>query len=207
MTITYFLIGITVLISWYGFNQTDVIRRYIMNPYLINTQNQYYRFVTSGFIHKDFIHLLWNMITLYFFGSLVEEIFRAVFGAFKGNMYFIALYLLGIIVSDLPTYFKHRTNPGYNALGASGGVSSVVFVSIIFLPLNEICLYFALCVKGFILGILYLIYSYFYGRKTSSTINHEAHLYGALFGIVFCIVMYPPSIKNFFLQIMEWRIF
>jgi membrane associated rhomboid family serine protease len=92
-------------------------------------------------------------------------------------------------------------------LGASGGVASVIFVSIIFFPLNEICLYFALCIPGFILGTLYLIYSYFYGRKSMDNINHDAHMYGALFGLVFCVVMYPSSIKSFFMQIMEYRIF
>lgn len=207
MSITYIFIGITVLTSWYGFNQTNVIRQFIMNPYLINTRGQYYRFISSGFIHRDFIHLLWNMISLYFFGSIVEQAFKIIFGDVKGSLYFIALYLLGIIVSDTPTYFKHKGNPGYNALGASGGVASVIFVSIILLPLNKICLYFALCVPGFILGIGYLIYSYYHGRKSTDNINHDAHLYGALFGLVFCIIMYPPSLKNFFLQIMQWEMF
>lgn len=207
MSITYIFIGITVLVSWYGFNQTNVIRQFIMNPYLINTRDQYYRFISSGFIHRDFIHLLWNMISLYFFGSIVEQAFKIIFGDVKGSLYFIVLYLLGIIVSDIPTYFKHKNNPGYNALGASGGVASVIFVSIILLPLNKICLYFALCVPGFILGIGYLIYSYYHGRKSTDNINHDAHLYGALFGLVFCIIMYPPSLKNFFLQIMEWQMF
>ena len=207
MYITYVFIGVTVLVSWYGFNQTNVIRQLIMNPYLINTRGQYYRFISSGFIHRDFIHLLWNMISLYFFGSIVEQAFKIIFGDGKGSLYFIVLYLLGIIVSDIPTYFKHKNNPGYNALGASGGVASVIFVSIILLPLNKICLYFALCVPGFILGIGYLIYSYYHGRKSTDNINHDAHLYGALFGLVFCIIMYPPSLKNFFLQIMEWRMF
>jgi membrane associated rhomboid family serine protease len=166
MTLTYILIGITVLISWYGFNQPDVVRKHMMNPFLIHSRQQYYRFITSGFIHKDFVHLLWNMLSLYFFGSVVEQIFKAIWGSTLGGVYFIVLYLVGIIVSDIPTYFKHRNNPGYNALGASGGVASVIFVSIIFFPLNEICLYFALCIPGFILGTLYLIYSYFYGRKS-----------------------------------------
>lgn len=203
MSITYIFIGITVLISWYGFNQTNVIRQFIMNPYLIHTRGQYYRFITSGFIHRDFIHLLWNMISLYFFGSVVEQVFKIIFGDIKGSVYFIVLYLLGIIVSDVPTYFKHKNNPGYNALGASGGVASVIFVSIVLLPLNAICIYF-LCLPGFILGTLYLIYSYYHGRKSTDNINHDAHLYGALFGLIYCIVLHPAALKNFFLQISEW---
>ncbi|HEX5172013.1 MAG TPA: rhomboid family intramembrane serine protease [Cyclobacteriaceae bacterium] len=203
MSITYIFIGITVLTSWYGFNQTNVVGQFIMNPYLINTRDQYYRFITSGFIHKDFIHLLWNMISLYFFGAVVETSFKYIFGETLGGVYFVLLYLLGIIVSDVPTYFKQKNNPGYNALGASGGTSSVIFVSIILLPLNKICIYF-LCLPGFILGTLYIIYSFYHGRKSSDNINHDAHLYGALFGLVFCLVLYPPALKNFFLQIAEW---
>lgn len=204
MSITYVLIGITVLISWYSFSQADVLRKFMMNPYLINSRNQYYRFITSGFIHKDFVHLLWNMISLYFFGSVVERIFMMLWGATRGGVYFVALYILGIIISDLPTYFKNRHNPGYNSLGASGGVASVIFTSIIFFPLNKICIYIAFCLPGFILGLLFLVYSYFHGRKSMDNINHDAHLYGALFGLVFSLVMYPPSIKNFFSQLMQW---
>ncbi len=204
MSITYVLIGITVLISWYSFSQADVLRKFMMNPYLINSRNQYYRFITSGFIHKDFVHLLWNMISLYFFGSVVERIFMMLWGATKGGVYFVTLYILGIIISDLPTYFKNRHNPGYNSLGASGGVASVIFTSIIFFPLNKICIYFAFCLPGFILGLLFLAYSYFHGRKSMDNINHDAHLYGALFGLVFSVVMYPSSIKNFFSQLMQW---
>lgn len=203
MTITYILIGITVLISWYSFTQPDVLRKFMMNPYSINSRNQYYRFITSGFIHKDFVHLLFNMISLYFFGTVVEQIFKILFGNAQGGIYFIALYLIGIVVSDLPTYFKNRHNPGYNSLGASGGVSSVIFASIIFMPLNKICIYF-ICMPGFILGTVYLIYSYFNGRKSMDNINHDAHLYGALFGLFFSVVMHPQVIGNFFAQLKQW---
>jgi len=204
MNLTYILIGITVIVSWISFQDQNTLRKLIMNPYVINTRNEYYRFITSGFIHKDISHLLFNMISLYFFGVVVEQIFQAIFGD-KGSIYFIALYVLGIVVSDIPSYFKHRSNPAYNALGASGGVASVIFASIIFLPLNKICLYFALCIPGFILGTLYLIYSYYSGRKANDNINHDAHLYGALFGLIFSAVMYPPSIRNFIEQILAWK--
>ena len=177
-----------------------------MNPYSIDRKQQYYRFVTSGFIHKDHIHLLWNMLSFYFFGTAIERQFYNLFGA-AGSVYFIALYLLAVVVSDVPTYFKHRANPGYNSLGASGGVSAIIFAFIIFEPLAEICLYFALCMPGFILGALYIIFSWYQGRKSNDNINHEAHLYGALFGFVFCAVVAPSSIGNFLEQIKNWRIF
>lgn len=204
--ITYVIMGITILTSFYSFNRGDVLYRFMMNPYQINNRKQYYRFITSGFIHNDHMHLLMNMFSLYFFGRAVEVVFAARFGA-AGNFYFVALYLLAIVVSDIPTFLKHRNNPGYNALGASGGVSAVIFAFIIFRPLDDICLYFALCMPGFILGTAYLIYSYLSGRNSKDNINHDAHLFGALFGLIFCVILYPPSIGEFFQQVSQWRFF
>lgn len=206
MTITYALIGLTVLISMYSFNNEGLLRSLIMNPYLISSRKQYYRFLTSGFIHKDHMHLLLNMVTFYFFGGVIEQVFAIIFGG-MGGFYFVMLYLMAIVVSDLPTVLKHKSNPGYNSLGASGGVAAVVFASIILLPLQDICLYFALCMPGFILGTLYLVYSYYQGRKANDGINHDAHLYGALFGFLFCIILIPASLPNFVEQVMSWRYF
>ena len=201
--ITFILIGLNVIVSFYAFNRPEVKNALMMNPYRIKRQGQYYRFITSGFIHQHHMHLLVNMFSFYFFGTAIEQIFGILFGA-AGNIYFIALYLLAIIVSDLPTYFKQKDNPGYNSLGASGGVAAVIFAFIIFEPLQKICLYFVLCFPGFILGVGYIVYSYYQGRKSNDNINHEAHLYGALFGLVFCIATYPASIPIFIQQISEW---
>lgn len=204
--LTYIIIGVTTLVSFYAFQSPAVMSAFMMNPYYVDKKQQYYRFVTSGFIHKDHIHLLWNMLSFYFFGTAIEREFHNLFGV-AGSLYFVSLYLLAIIVSDVPTYFKHKANPGYNSLGASGGVSAVIFAFIIFEPLADICLYFALCMPGFILGALYIIFSWYQGRKSNDNINHEAHLYGALFGFIFCAVVAPSSIGNFLEQIKNWRIF
>lgn len=206
MTITYSLIAVTVLVSMYSFNNTKVLAKLINNPYLIDTRKQYYRFLTSGFIHRDHMHLLLNMVTLYFFGGVIEQVFEAIFGQL-GGIYFIALYLMAIVISDLPTFYKHRSNPGYSSLGASGGVAAVVFASILLMPLQLICLYFALCMPGFILGTGYLIFSFYRGRKANDSINHDAHLYGALFGFVFCAILYPSSLPHFVEQVLSWRLF
>lgn len=206
LSITTILIGITVVTSWVAFGNQEIVRRFILNPYLVNTRHQYYRFVTSGFLHGDFSHLLWNMFSFYFFGSVVEVYFTALFGEW-GSYYFVAFYLLAIVVSDIPTYFKHVKHPGYNSLGASGGVAAVIFVSIIFQPLERICIYFVFCLPGFILGTAYLIWSYYKGKKANDNINHEAHLYGAIFGVLFCAVMYPSSLVRFVEQLMSYRIF
>jgi membrane associated rhomboid family serine protease len=204
--ITYVIIGITTLISLYAFKSPALLSGAMMNPYATHQKQQYYRFVSSGFIHKDHTHLLWNMFSFYFFGTAIEREFQHLFGS-MGAVYFVALYILAIIVSDIPTYLKHRDNPDYNSLGASGGVSAVIFAFIIFEPLANICIYIAFCMPGFILGALYIIFSWYQGRKSNDNINHDAHLYGALFGFIFCVIVAPSSIGNFFEQIKNWRIF
>jgi membrane associated rhomboid family serine protease len=206
ITVTFGIICITVLVSWYTLSKPVILQAMMMNPYKIQNQNEYYRFITSGLIHANFSHLLWNMFSLYFFGNVVEQYFSLIFGI-AGPYYFVAFYILAIIVSDLPTFFKNRIHPGYNSLGASGGVSAVIFASVLFQPLEKICFYFVICLPGFILAIGYIMWSYYNGKKSNDNINHEAHLYGALFGIVFCAVLFPASIPHFLEQISQWRMF
>jgi membrane associated rhomboid family serine protease len=192
MPVTYILIGVTVLISFAAYSNNNLMRQFMMNPYTINNRN------------ADHVHLFFNMFSLYFFGTTIEYIFGLVFGP-AGTIYFLALYFLGIIVSDIPSYMKHRNNPGYNALGASGGVASVIFASIIFQPLANIYIYFV-PIPGFILGIAYIFFSWYQGKKANDNVNHDAHLYGALFGVVFCAVLYPQSLPEFVEQIKNWDV-
>lgn len=206
LTVTLFIIILTSGISLLTMQKPQVLHKLMMNPYMIVHRNQYYRLITSGFIHKDFTHLLFNMFSFYFFGSQLEYIFQYIFGDL-GIVYFILLYILAIIISDLPTLFKYRDSYNYNSLGASGAVSAVIFACILFQPLQDICLYAVLCFPGFILGIIYLVYSYYSAKKSRDGINHDAHLYGALFGILFCLVLYPNSIFIFIEQISEWKLF
>ena len=146
------------------------------------------------------------MIALYFFGRTIEFIFTMNYGIL-GKVYFLILYLGGVIISDIPSYLKHKGNPGFNSLGASGGVASVLFGSILYRPMVDLCLYGILCLPAFILGTLYLIYSYLSGKRMADNINHDAHLFGALFGIVFTIALNPPVVIGFFNQIKEFTLF
>ena len=206
MSISIIIIIITVVTSIYGWNNPDRLRSWMMNPYMVNRRNQYYRFVSSGFVHSNYIHLAFNMITLYFFGRVIEQVFAYSFGS-MGTIYFLILYFTGMIVADIPTFLKYRSNSNYNSLGASGAVSAVVFASILFYPTAKLCLFFAICMPGFIFGILFLLYSYYQGRRMSDNINHDAHFYGALFGIVFSIILEPTVITSFFNQIANFRFF
>lgn len=203
MNLTYILIGLTVLVSMSAFSNEKVMQQLMMNPYAIKNKQQYYRFLTSGFIHGNHIHLIVNMFSFYFFGIAIERVFSILFDD-AGGVYFITLYLMAIIVSDLPTYFKHKNNPNYNSLGASGGVAAMIFAFILFMPLQKIYLYAVVGIPGFIVGILYLAFSWYQGKKSNDNINHDAHLYGSLFGLLFCIAVYPACLPNFVAQISDW---
>lgn len=206
MSITLILIVLTCLVSFYALNNESFLESWMMNPYKVMQRGQYYRLLTSGFIHADFGHLFFNMFSFYFFGSQIESIFTQLFGG-AAALYLILFYLAGIVVSDIPTLVKHKNDPGYNSLGASGGVSSVIFGAILFFPLNKIYLYGIISFPGFVFGILYIGYSVYESRRGAGRINHDAHLYGALFGILFMAVVYPPVISTFFSQVAGWRIF
>jgi len=206
ITITIVIIIITAGISLYTMQKPQVLNGLMMNPYLITSRAQYYRLISSGFIHRDHMHLIFNMFTFYFFGTQLEYIFQEIFGSF-GSVHFTVLYLLGIVISDIPTLIKNRKNKYYNSLGASGAVSAVVFACILFLPIQKICLYGVLCFPGVVLGFGYLAYSFYSSKKSKDGINHDAHLYGALFGIIYCLVFYPDSFRIFIEQIKAWDVF
>lgn len=207
LSLTTILIGITAITSILGFNRYEILDRWMFMPYRIKHRSQWDRFILSGFIHKDYIHLLFNMFTFYFFGGVVEMFLRYTFGVFVGGALFVVFYLLGIIIADIPTYSKHQDDSQYRALGASGGTSATVFASIIILPLADICLFAIICLPGFILGVLFLIYSYVKGKNGADNINHDAHLYGAIFGIIFILILSPSSAWTFVDQIKGFRLF
>lgn len=206
ISLTLILIILTVGISWYAWQNPSLLDKWVMNPVRVSKYNEYYRFITSGFIHADVGHLIFNMFSLYFFGEAMEMFLGQIFGP-NGTFYYLALYMVGIVVSDLPTFLKHRKNNGYKSLGASGGVSALLFAFILLAPLQKVCLYFAICIPGFIFGAIYMAYSFYESRKMGGRINHDAHLYGAIFGILFMAVLLPASIPNFFEQIASWRLF
>ncbi len=207
MSVTLIIIIVTGIISFMAWNNPALMSRWVMNPYQVASRGQYYRLITSGFLHADWGHLFFNMISLYFFGGFIEQVFGALFGG-NGAIYLIGFYLIGILVSDIPSYLKHRNDRGYNSLGASGGVSAVIFAGILFRPLTPIYLFFIpIGIPGFIFGGLYLAYSYYESRQGRGNVNHDAHFYGALFGILFMLVVYPAVLPQFLEQIAGWRLF
>lgn len=207
LSLTTIIIGITAVTSILAFNRYEMLDRWMFMPYRIKNRGQWDRFILSGFIHKDYMHLLFNMFTFYFFGGVVEMFLRYKFGVLTGGILFVLFYLLGIIISDIPTYKKYQKDSHYRALGASGGTAATVFASIVIMPLSDICLFAIICLPGFILGVLFLIYSYVKGKEGQDNINHDAHLYGAIFGIFFILILSPSSAGMFVEQIKDFRLF
>jgi len=199
--VTLILIAANVLISLIGFSNKAFLQRTLMWPYYVKRENQYYRFITSGFLHADFIHLFFNMFTLYFFGRNVEYLFKE--ANLGGNASYLALYFLALIVSDLPGYIKHKDDYNYRALGASGAVSAVIFASIIFSPWSAIYLYGAIQLSAALFAVLYIIYCIYMGNKSHDNVNHDAHLWGSLFGLAFTLVLVAALQPSLFEGIIE----
>jgi len=196
LSTTVIIVIITSLVSVTVFYNHDELNKMVFWPAMIRERRQYYRFITSGFIHADWMHLIFNMITLYYFGRIVETYFQQIFG--KGI--FILFYLLSMIAADIQTYFRHRNDYSYRSLGASGAVSAVLFASILFNPWAKIYLFFIpIGIPAFIFGVLYLGFCVYMSKRGSDGINHNAHLWGAVFGILFTIVL-EPRIITFFIQ-------
>lgn len=207
ISITIVIIAITSLISYLAFNDRALQAKLIHNPYSVKHRKEYHRLLTSGFIHANYTHLIFNMLTFFFFGPVVEDILAMIYGPVTGGVLFVLFYLVSIVVSDISSVIKFGDSPGFNSLGASGAVSAILFFSILFDPLRELLLYFIIPIPGFILGALYLIYSYYEGKRMADNINHNAHLYGAIAGIIFAVVTYPGVVISFFQQIGTYSIF
>jgi membrane associated rhomboid family serine protease len=188
LDITIILIIITSLVSIGGFSNQKIIDDLIFYPPAVTRRNQWYRFISCGFIHADVGHLIFNMLSLYLFGRFVEEKFIEIFGD-NGKWVYLLMYLTSLFVCLLPTYFRNRDNYHYRSLGASGAVSAVVFAGLMIAPFLEVG-FFILppIIPGFIFGPLYLIISALLDRKGGGNINHSAHFWGALYGVLFIIV-------------------
>lgn len=189
LSITLVIIIITVLVSLGGFSNQKVIDDLIFYPPAVTRQKQWYRFFSCGLIHADFGHLLFNMLSLYFFGPNVERAFSYFFPE-AGRWVYLLLYISALLVSLLPTYFKNKDNHYYKSLGASGAVSAVIFAGLLLSPGSEVYIFFIpIPIPGFIFAPLYILLSAWMDRRGGDNINHSAHIWGALYGLAFTVVV------------------
>jgi membrane associated rhomboid family serine protease len=189
LSLTLIIIIITALVSIGGFNNQKIKDDLIFYPPSITQGNQWYRFFTCGLIHADFVHLIFNMVSLYMFGEFVEMAFSSpiLFGE-KGKFLYLGMYVLALFFCLLPTFIKHKNDYYYRSLGASGAVSAVVFAGILFNPTAKLGFFFIPpVIPGYIFGPLYLIASTYLEKNSRDNVNHSAHIWGALFGIGFII--------------------
>jgi membrane associated rhomboid family serine protease len=185
--ITLIIIIATSIISFIAFSNHNLLDQFIFYPPAVR-RGQFYRFFSCGLIHADWGHLIFNMISLYFFGEAVESKFVEAFGG-TGKLVYLGMYVLALAASVIPTYINNRDNYHYRSLGASGAVSAVIFAGILFSPLDGIGLFFIpIGVAGFVFGIIYLLVSGWMDRRGGGNINHSAHIFGALFGVGFTII-------------------
>ncbi len=200
--ITLALIVVTVLVSWQAWQRPRLLDRLILWPPAIQRRREYDRLLTYGFIHADGMHLAFNMITLYAFGRVMEFYL----GARLGPVGYLLFYLSAVVVSILPTYLRHQRDPHYRSLGASGAVSAVLFASILLDPWSGIYLFFIpIPIPGFVYGGLYLWYTIWMDRRGGDNVNHSAHLWGALYGMLFTLLQEPALAVDFLQRLFSPR--
>jgi len=189
-SITIVIIIITGVISFLAFSNRDLMDKLIFSPPDVHRRNQWYRFFSNGLIHADIGHLVFNMYAFYLFGDIVESGFQYIFSG-SGSLLYLIMYISALAVCLIPSYNRHKDNYYYKSLGASGAVSAVIFAAILLNPVAGIGLVFipSLSIPGFVFGPLYLIITAYLDKRGGGNINHSAHLWGALYGVVFLIAM------------------
>jgi len=200
MNITIAIAGVTVITSLLAFNNHTLLEELIFWPYRVWRNNEWHRLITSGFIHGSPMHLIVNMISFYSFGVIVEEKFSDVFHGMGLTLYVI-MYFVAVVGSDMYDLFTRKDDYSYRSLGASGGVSAILFACILLYPFSTIGLYFFIPVPALIFGPLYIAYSIYMGRRGGDNINHNAHFIGAVIGFIFPIIFAPELLPRFIGQI------
>ena len=205
LLILYSFLLPTVIISIIAFRNVEVFDKLKFNPAHIQHSKEWYRFFSYGVIHADYMHLIINMYVLYSFGKLIIYDFQSIFGSLS-NLYFTLLYIPALAISVIPSYLKNKENIFYNSVGASGAVSAVVYTSIVLNPTLPMGLIFIpIQLPAWVFGVLYLIYTIVMSKKTQTRVGHSAHLWGALYGMFFILLIEPKIYVWFFNQILETK--
>ena len=188
----------TVVTSIYAFNDHALYGKFMLHPYSVYRKNKLYTLITSGMIHSDWMHLIFNMMTFFFFAFTLE--------AQIGSWRFGLIYFLSLVLSDIPSVMKHKNDFWYNSLGASGAISGVLFSYILFYPLSKLYLFFIpIGIPAVLFGGLYLMYCVYASKQSRDNINHDAHFFGALTGIIITILIIPGIVPHFLSALVGGR--
>jgi len=202
MSINIILIISIGVVSYFCFSNRDLYTKLLFSPYTIIREKQWFRFITAAWVHADFMHLAFNLYVLWGFGNFLESVFVAWFGAI-GLGYYLFLFLGSVIIAGIPSFIKHKDNPRYAAIGASGGVSGVLFANILLQPFSNLYLFGAVPIPGIVFGVLYLGYSHYMSKKGTDNIGHDAHIWGALGGMAIIILIKPAVFSNFISEVVS----
>lgn len=186
---------LTILTSIYAFNEPTLYGKFMLHPYSVSRKHKVYTLITSGFIHADWMHLIFNMVTFLSFGFALER--------YIGSLNFGIIYFLSLIASDLPSVMKHKDDIRYNSLGASGAISAVLFSCILFFPFSKMYIMpIPIGIWAIVFGPLYLVYCAYAAKQSRDNINHDAHFFGALSGLILTVLLVPGTIPGFVAQIL-----
>ena len=200
--ITIIIIAVTVLVSILCFAGKVPYRKLVFNAYEVWHNRGWHRMLTYGVVHAGWGHLIFNMLTLYFFGDVVEQYFAAAFGDGVGLLLYALLYVSALAVSSVGDLIKYRDHPEYNAVGASGAVSAILFASILFEPKMGIYIFMIpIPVPGYIFAPLYLLYCWWMAKRNVDNIGHSAHFWGAVYGLLFPLIFNPAIFLHFISQL------
>jgi len=210
ISIAWIIIGATVFVSWQAFEKSWLFSKLLLNPYSVKHRKEYYRIISHVLVHADWTHLLFNMFTFYSFGTFMETVFthEQMFSSFfqtfiywgesTGEILFLMLYLLGGIAATIPSILKHGDNYGYNAVGASGAVSAVMMAFMIMFPNFQVNFFMFIPMPAWVGALIFLGLEHYLSRtQRASNIAHDAHIWGALFGILFVTILNPDFLTHF----------
>ncbi len=203
LSITNVIIGLTCLSSYLALNNRQLFDALKHYPYQESRDGSYFRWLSSGFLHGDFGHLFINMFVLFQFGNYVESLYIDLFGGIWGRNLFLLMYLFTIIAADIPTYIKHKDNPYFSSIGASGATSGIVLIYCLVQPWQ---MFIFPPVPAVIFAVLYIAYSSYSSNQAKAKgggIDHDAHLWGALFGLGITIALKPSLVGYFIDQLVN----
>lgn len=207
MSLTLIIIIITVAITLMANNNQELYTKLLFNPYQVTQRKEWHRLITHAFIHdrSNIFHLIFNMYVLYSFGNAVEGFLAYSLGS-KAILYYLFIYIGGILAATVPSLIKHKDNYGYNSVGASGAVSAVLFSAIAFMPLSGGIgiLFIPFSIPPIVFGVLYIAYELYMDKRGGTNIAHDAHIGGALFGFLFTLLFIPGAFTNFVNQVVSY---